>query len=33
MIKDVKEIYEKVEEFIDADKEVKLQGWIRNHRK
>ena len=33
MIKDVKEIYEKVEEFIDTDKEVKLQGWIRNHRK
>ena len=33
MIRDVKEIYEKVEEFIDTDKEVKLQGWIRNHRK
>ena len=33
MIKDVKEIYEKVEEFIDTDKEIKLQGWIRNHRK
>ena len=33
MIKEVKEIYEKVEEFIDTDNEIKLQGWIRNHRK
>ena len=33
MVKEVKEIYEKVEEFIDTDKEIKLQGWIRNHRK
>ena len=31
MIIDVKELYEKVEEYIG--KEVTLQGWIRNHRK
>ena len=28
---DVKELYEKTEEYLD--KEVTLQGWIRNHRK
>ena len=28
---DVKELYEKISEYLD--KEVTLQGWIRNHRK
>ena len=28
---DVKELYEKIDEFMD--KEVILEGWIRNHRK
>ena len=28
---DVKELYEKTEKYLD--KEVTLQGWIRNHRK
>ena len=28
---DVRELYEKVEELLN--KEVTLQGWIRNHRK
>ncbi len=28
---DLKELYEKLEEYLD--KEVTLQGWIRNHRK
>ncbi len=31
MIIDVKEIYENLKEFLN--KEVTLQGWIRNHRK
>ena len=28
---DVKELYEKISEYLD--KEVTLQGWVRNHRK
>ncbi len=28
---DIKELYEKIEEYVD--KEVTLQGWIKNHRK
>ena len=28
---DLKELYEKIDEFMD--KEIELSGWIRNHRK
>ena len=28
---DAKELYDKIDEFMD--KEVVLEGWIRNHRK
>ena len=28
---DAKELYEKIDEYMD--KEVTLEGWIRNHRK
>ena len=31
MVIDAKELYEKIEEFME--KEVTIQGWIRNHRK
>ena len=31
MIIDAKELYEKIDEFMDQ--EVTIQGWIRNHRK
>jgi len=31
MIKDLKEIYESYEEYLNKD--IVLQGWIRNHRK
>ena len=31
MVIDAKELYEKIEEFMDKD--VTIQGWIRNHRK
>ena len=31
MVMDVKEIYQQLEEMME--KEVVLQGWIRNHRK
>ena len=31
MIKDLKDIYENVENYLD--KEIIIQGWIRNHRK
>ena len=31
MVIDAKELYEKIDEFMDQ--EVTLQGWIRNHRK
>ena len=31
MVVDAKELYEKIDEFMD--KEVTIQGWIRNHRK
>lgn len=28
---DAKELYEKIDEYMDS--EVVLEGWIRNHRK
>ena len=31
MVIDAKELYEKIDEFMDQD--VTIQGWIRNHRK
>ena len=31
MVMDVKEVYQQLEEMME--KEVVLQGWIRNHRK
>ena len=31
MVIDAKELYEKIDDYMD--KEVVIQGWIRNHRK